>query len=76
MKNVEHVERAIDDFIVTFTYLKEPDKLSLSCDRDLKNVDILLMLTQLLSMVEEEYRDTIVDLSKQTIALQKKEKLQ
>jgi len=76
MKNVPHTDKVVSDFQVSFLYEQADDKLQFISSRDLKHIDILLMLTQLLSMIDEEHRDTIIELAKNTILLKKYEKLQ
>lgn len=72
MKNAMHIKN-VEDFNVSFSYDKKKDKLDLNSSRDLKNVDLLLILIQILSMVEEEYRELMLEVALRAILLKKQE---
>ena len=50
-----------EDFSLTIDYNKALDKLDIEATRNLNNGDILLLLVNILSMVEPEYRPAVLD---------------
>ncbi len=65
-----------ESFSLSINYDKEEDKLDIECDRELNNGDILLLLVNILTMIEEQYRPAILEIAEVAIKdsqLQQKE---
>ena len=65
-----------ENFSLSINYDKEEDKLDIECDRELNNGDILLLLVNILTMIEEQYRPAILEIAEVAIKdnqLQQKE---